>query len=279
VTLNLLSPAKVNLFFRVLNKRSDGYHEIASLYQAIDLFDAISISFSTNDEVICDHTDVPSDRSNLAFKAISLFKKHQNIDKCFRISIKKHIPTQSGLGGGSSNLATALYGLNKLTASNLSLETLAQIAAIESSDAPFFLSSGTAYCTSKGEKFEDVNPIPMEPFWIAKPKVSLSTPKVYAQLNKTNFIGENPIDLLRGWKQNKITLVNNLEAAAFNLLPQLIDLKHSLLSLGFSHVAMTGSGSAFICFGMLQKPYLPHVQFFSVTPIQRDKFSWFKKKP
>jgi 4-diphosphocytidyl-2-C-methyl-D-erythritol kinase len=141
--ISLNAPAKINLYLQVLGKRPDGYHEIDSLMQAIDLYDHITIEKSDSIELECDDPSIPSDSSNLAFKAAALLQRAAYFPGA-RIILKKRIPSGSGLGGGSSDAAFVLRGLSQLYNLDLSAEQKKEIAGEIGSDVPFFLSSGQA---------------------------------------------------------------------------------------------------------------------------------------
>jgi 4-diphosphocytidyl-2-C-methyl-D-erythritol kinase len=225
-----LSPAKLNLTFRILHKRSDGYHEIASYYQAIDLCDRLFFTWADQDQFTC--TDPSLVSSNLVTKALHLFRTHYPVPP-IHIHLEKIIPIQAGLGGGSSNAATTLWALNELTGSPALLSQLRAIGAQLGSDVPFFFSSGSALCSGRGEIVQDCEPIPLQG-WIAKPPYGLSTPLVYKEVR----IGALP--------DRRERFYNDLEEAAFRLEPRLALFKQELQK-HFQTVVMTGSGTAFFC--------------------------------
>ena len=250
------SPAKANLFFHVLEKRPDGYHEVASLYTALSLGDVIHIESSEEDLFLSNEKTLLADGSNLVIRARDAFRKESGVNCPVSIELEKNIPIGSGLGGGSSNAATTLWMMNELFHKPLSQDQLIEIGSKIGSDVPFFFSQGAAYCTGRGEIFEhrEVSGA----FWIAKPvQFALSTPKVYGMC----IPGE-------GTK-------NDLEPAAFRLIPELKRFKESLQGLGFSEVTMTGSGTAFICYGDIKEPKLDDTIFYPVTTIQRDQDHWY----
>lgn len=234
----LLAPAKINLFFQVLGKREDGYHEIASLYQAIDLFDRLFFSPSSQDLLTSTDPTLPLDESNLIIKALHLFRKSHPVPP-LHIHLEKNIPIEAGLGGGSSNAATTLKALNQIAGFPLPSEKLLEIAALLGSDVPFFFSNGCAYCTGRGEKFTQTSlPTPLSG-WIVKPDFGLSTPLVYKALKPEDY----------SIKKNEILFplfFNDLEKGAFRLSPKLKEMKQEL-EQDFKTVVMTGSGSAFFC--------------------------------
>lgn len=268
--LSLFSPAKLNLFFRVLSKRDDGYHEIASLMQAISLGDRLYFERSDRDELTSNDPSLPCDESNLVQRALTLFRQKTGISFPVKIFIEKSIPIEGGLGGGSSNLATTLWALNELSGSRASLSELREWAGIFTSDGPFFFSEGTAYCTGRGEKIKNLSPAPRKNLWLAKVDIGMSTPLVYSRCIPNACSNEDPQKLLE-----KGTYINDLEAPVFTLEPKLEKLKHDLLALGFEAATMTGSGSTFFCFGEVENPSLPGVHFIEAPFLTRSENDWY----
>ncbi len=245
--LTLLSPAKVNLFFRVLSKRPDGYHEIASLYQAINLFDTLTVSLAVSDHLTCTDPGIPTDGSNLLHKALATFRKHTGWRGGVHMHLEKKIPIQSGLGGGSGNAATLLWALKTLLYPEIPDATLAEWASEFSSDASFFFSGGTAYCTGRGEKYDHLAPLTPQPLVIVKPTYGLSTPAVYGKCAPDQLQTRDPLFYLQRALSGQIDLFNDLEPSAFGIEPSLALLKEDLLRQGMKSVCMTGSGSAMMC--------------------------------
>ena len=140
--MRFFSPAKVNIFFRTLAKRGDGYHDIASLYTAVDYGDFLDISFAEGDCFSCSNSCLKTDASNLVMRALAIFRQRLQNDAPVAIHLEKQIPMQTGLGGGSSNAATTLWGLNELFGYPFSLNALIEMGASLGSDVPFFFSSG-----------------------------------------------------------------------------------------------------------------------------------------
>jgi 4-diphosphocytidyl-2-C-methyl-D-erythritol kinase len=182
-TLVLKSPAKINLFLEVLRKREDGYHQILSLMQAVDLCDELILEKRKSGVVIgSDHPDCPTDESNLAFKAAKLILEEAKLKEGVSIQIKKKIPVAAGLGGGSSNAATTLKGINRLFELNLSDQKLHLLASRIGSDVPFFIYSGQALVRGRGEEIE---PITMyRDYWLILvcPNFKVSTEWAYQKL-------------------------------------------------------------------------------------------------
>jgi 4-diphosphocytidyl-2-C-methyl-D-erythritol kinase len=263
--MQYLSPAKLNLFFRVLHRRPDGYHEIASLYQAIDRFDLLSFNKSTSDQFTCSDAFLKCDDSNLVSKARHLFRSYFECP-ALHIHLEKKIPMQSGLGGGSSNAATTLWAMNEIAGRPASLEELLSIGALIGSDVPFFFSSGRAFCTGRGEMFKSMS---FQPFkgYLAKPSFGLSTPIVYRETRVEELEKTDPLVAL----QNDLYF-NDLEEAAMRIEPMLFLYKKSLLECGFDQVTMTGSGTAFFCLGEPKKMIEGIIPFQAIS---RESSSWY----
>lgn len=260
------SPAKLNLFFRVLKKRGDGYHDIASLYVKVSLFDELSLELSPEDRFTCNQ-DFLCTPDNLVLKALKLFRNATNILDPISIHLEKKIPIAAGLGGGSSNAALTLLGLNTLFDSPLKRSQILSLAASIGSDVPFFIFDKSAYCTGRGEIIEEVDLDISYPLWIAKPEFGLSTPKVYQNCIPNEVSTLCPEQIMQQFNTNP-QFINDLEPAAFRVLPALEGFKKDLEKLGFEKVCMTGSGSAFFCIGeQHQPPMLPNTLFFPVQII------------
>jgi 4-diphosphocytidyl-2-C-methyl-D-erythritol kinase len=276
--LNVFSPAKINLFLRVLGKRLDGYHELSSLFQAIDLGDELDFELDDQDSLVCNQPHIPTDSSNLILKAIQLFKRKTGLTIGLKVRLRKVVPIQAGLGGGSSNAATTLWAFNQLTGQPATLQELQAWASELGSDVPFFFSNGTALCQGRGETVQDLKPLEGTNVWIVKLPVGLSTPDVYRQLNMaaspTAFSchSKDALSFVLG----KPHYFNDLELPAFALQPSLKDLKENLLQHGFETVLMTGSGSAFFCIGDQGKiPEIPHLFAFKARFLNRLENNWY----
>jgi 4-diphosphocytidyl-2-C-methyl-D-erythritol kinase len=278
--LFFISPAKINVFFRVLHKRNDGLHEIASLYQAINLCDRLVVESSKVDLFTCSDPALATDDTNLVMKALSLFRQHTGVIDPLKIHLEKNIPVQAGLGGGSSNAATALWAFSQIFSTCSSKEELAHLGAKLGSDVPFFFSSGTSYCTGRGEKLRDVSvPTYLEnaSIWIAKPFFGVSTPEVYS-LCKPNLLPQrDPQEALGLFLRGEALFYNDLEMSAFSLYPALKTLKKTLLESGFEHVVMSGSGSSFFCIGQGTPYPIKGVELFQVGLVQSANVSrWYQ---
>lgn len=272
--MKLYSPAKLNLFFRILSKRDDGFHEIASLMQAISLCDILDFAIAKEDSLICKNPEFPTDDRNFVSKARALFRKKTGFSDPIAIHVEKNIPVEGGLGGGSGNIATTLYAMNQLSGLHLDEEILAKWAGEISSDAPFFFSRGTGYVTGRGEKVKSLPLLPKQDLYLAKPKgAGLSTPLVYKHCMPSAVF--KPKDLLESALKGKLQSINDLELPAFRLRPELLTFKKELLSLGFERVCMTGSGTTFFCFGNIENPFLPETFFWKISFLFRSENDWY----
>ncbi|MEW6213834.1 MAG: 4-(cytidine 5'-diphospho)-2-C-methyl-D-erythritol kinase [Nitrospirota bacterium] len=177
------APAKINWFLTVLSKREDGYHDIMSLMQCISLYDDLVFEHSDIIEVISD-LDIPLE-DNLVYKAASLLKQYTSYRQGARIILKKNIPVSAGLGGGSSDAAYALSGLNILWGLGLSNGELSSIGIEIGSDVPFFLNGPSALVEGRGEKILPLK-INTSILLLVKPLISVSTAWAYASFDKLN---------------------------------------------------------------------------------------------
>ena len=252
--ISLKAPAKINWFLSVLNKREDGYHNIISPMQCVDLFDVLS--FEEDEEIhLLSDLDIPAE-GNLAYKAAALLKKVSSYKRGARIELQKNIPVAAGLGGGSSDAASALIGLNRLWGLNFDKVTLMRIAAEIGSDVPFFLSGALSLAEGRGEKVTDLNTEASAILLLVKPDVSVSTSWAYHSY-KTGLT-KKTVDIKLFCqalaRENFIFLrdmvFNDLEDVVISKYPVVGELKKILLQNGALFSLMSGSGST--VFGVFQ---------------------------
>lgn len=273
--LSLKSPAKINLFLRILRRRTDGYHDLASLFQTISLYDTIHFSLSNRDELTCNKPDIPTNHINLINRATELFRRKTGLRFGLKAHLEKQIPHEAGLGGGSSNAATTLWALNQLLGKPAGLQDLMNWSSEIGSDITFFLSQGTAYCTGRGEILRELDPLPDQKLWIAKPAEGLSTASVFKALNLEQLEVRNPEEILAEFCSGKHHYFNDLEETALKLLPPLRNFKRRLLERGFSQVVMTGSGTAFFCLGDETMSCEDHL--YKVNFVNRALDRWYSQ--
>ncbi len=276
-----ISPAKVNLFFRVLGKRPDHYHEIATLFAAVGIYDRIEISKSESDSFWCSDYSIPTDSGNRVIKALHLFRAKTEIFVPVSIDLVKAIPVKAGLGGGSSNASTTLYALNQLFDQPLSIAELQELGAKIGSDEAFFFTSGLAFGQGRGEILSEIEEnIALNGVTVAMPDyVSLGTNDVFDACSPNDFTTGIPADILSAFFIDTKTAVNDLEQTAFRVNPEMKWIKEELINLGFSHAVMTGSGSAFVCYGEVHSPKMEGITFYIVPFLKREPESWYAIPP
>lgn len=241
-TLTLQAPAKLNLSLRVTAKRADGFHEIDTLMMKLPgLADVIEFKEATKFSFQCDDSTLPTGESNLVVKAVRAYEAAAGVICGFSITLKKTIPHGAGLGGGSSDAATTLLGLDQLHDGKLGAKRLHEIAAALGSDIPFFLKPGAARCTGRGEIIESVpSPAPLRVL-LLKPTFGVATPDAYGRWSESK---ELPGVTYAAQDIGGDTLVNDLERPVFGKHRFLPELKQWLLLRDECAAALlAGSGS------------------------------------
>lgn len=258
-----------------MGRRDDGYHELASLFQAVDLGDTIEFCLAKQDSYTCSVPEiVPDGSSNLIWKAVSLFRQKTKLDFGLKVHLEKKIPLQAGIGGGSSNAATTLWALNQLFETKLSDEELKIWGSFIGSDISFFFSKGRAYCTGRGENVQDLASQEGS-LWLVKPPEGLSTPLIFKNLKLAECSKEDPLAILSKHQRGEFYLTNDLQETAFTVLPSLQWLKEELLKQGMKNVVLTGSGTGLICQGD-QRPIVDENLFVApLNYIHRKPGSWY----
>jgi 4-diphosphocytidyl-2-C-methyl-D-erythritol kinase len=255
--LALKSYAKINLCLYVLKKREDGYHEIFSVMQAIDLYDHLTLHKTEKGiDILCDHPDVPKDETNLAYQAADLLFREGNFPGGVRIDIEKKIPVSAGLGGGSSNAAFTLTGMNQLFDLKLSFQKLHFLASKIGSDVPFFLYSGQAIAQGRGEKIVPIRLF--RDYWLilVYPNFMISTEKVYGDVKidlteDKSFINLKSCDNKDGFFGTLRQFHNDLEKVVANRYAMINQIKETLEKFGAIKSSMSGSGPT--VYGVFEK--------------------------
>jgi 4-diphosphocytidyl-2-C-methyl-D-erythritol kinase len=249
--MQLRAPAKINLSFRILGRRPDGFHEIETLMAPVSLFDVITVIPKRGGgiEFVCDDPSLPRGADNLVVKAAQLFREAANIDTGFAIELQKNIPHGAGLGGGSSDAATVLLGLNRQLDAPLSIERLTEIAARLGSDVPFFLYEAPARCGGRGELVEPVDSVGQLRLLLLKPPFGVPTPWAYSRWRDSRELPAVDYTLreFRG-----VTFRNDLERPAFEKFLFLAQMKTWLREQPEVGAAMM-SGSGATVFAVLRE--------------------------
>jgi len=240
---------KINLALDVLYKRDDGYHEINTIMQQIDLKDTIILrNRHRGIGIQCDDKRIPTDERNLVYKAWEKVVEKTNVKRGIDIIIEKRIPLAAGLAGGSTDAAAVLKGLNVLWNLNLSQEELMEIGKEIGSDVPFCILGGTAHGKGTGEKLKGLKSFSNKLILLANIGVEVSTQQVYKSLNlkeKTSILDMEKLvkyiedDNLIGVARN---MENTLESVVLKEYPVIEEIKEEMVKLGALGALMTGSG-------------------------------------
>jgi 4-diphosphocytidyl-2-C-methyl-D-erythritol kinase len=253
--LKVFSPAKINLYLRILGKRPDGYHDLETVMLPLDFGDAITFQpRKTGLTLTCDNPNLATDDSNLALRAAKLLTEHCGVERGATITLKKRTPVAAGLGGGSSNAAAALIGLDKLWNLNAPGETLNELAARLGSDVNFFMAGSAALCRGRGERIEPVACKFSGAILLVNPGFGISTKWAYEHWNTSVAAGRltaKPSEvslLLRALAEDDLggisrCLFNSLEAPSIRKFPVLGLIKKSMRENGAAGALMSGSGA------------------------------------
>ncbi len=273
-SLRIETPAKINLFLKILGRRPDGYHDIYSLVQTVDLYDVLTFTRANSGiSLNCDSDDVPSDESNLVWKAASLLGRKIGLPAGVRIELQKRIPVGAGLGGGSSDAAVTLKGLNILFGLGLDGRELAALAEELGSDVPLFFSTGQCLISGRGEIVERVKLPTSYRIVLILPDFSISTSWAYRQLRfpltrripRPTFIIENATS--QSFYKSLKDIGNDFMDIIVHEHPDVEMVMNKLRLAGAPVVQLSGSGSAF--FGLFERE--PDVD---VNALFGDRIGW-----
>ncbi len=244
-TLQLKAPAKVNFRLDVLRRRPDGYHDLRMLMQRIDLCDDLEIALvdTPGITVRCDGADLPEDEGNLVWRAAAALLALAREQVGVSISLTKKIPVAAGLGGGSSDAAATLMGLNSLLGLGLDETALMNIGVKLGADVPFFIFGKPAVATGIGEELAPLEGIP--PLWLllVNPGVPVSTAWVYQNLGLTTDKVAAKLPVLYTSADDVCAiLANDLEAVTLKKFPVIQEIKDQLMAAGARGALMSGSG-------------------------------------
>ena len=252
--------AKLNLYLGIHGLREDGYHELETVFQAIDLCDLVSVSVHHQGGISlrCNLPYLPTDNRNLAVKAAEAFFRVSGVENTgLNINIKKIIPVGAGMAGGSSDAAAVLRGLDALFGNSLGREGLTELAASVGSDVAFCVAGGTALATGRGEKLMDLPPLPPCSLVICKPEFSISTPELFRKLDQANLRRHpDTVGILSALAQGQLKEVcrrmyNVFEDVDDRRLRTVSEIKGVMLDSGALGSIMTGTGSA--VFGIFEQ--------------------------
>jgi 4-diphosphocytidyl-2-C-methyl-D-erythritol kinase len=244
---------KINLGLNIVSKRSDGYHNLESIFYPVsNVYDCLEIVPSPKFEFHSYGNEIPDlEQGNSCIKAFKLIQHEKDIPNV-QIHLHKNIPTGAGLGGGSSDAVATLVLLNQIFGLNYKKNKLLQLADKIGSDCPFFVWNNPVFAKSKGELLKPVV-ISLDDYYIKliNPKIHISTKNAFKSIipKPTNYPIESCLKLpIEEWKEH---LVNDFEEAVFEDYPQLKEIKNKLYTLGASYASMSGSGSTI--YGIFEK--------------------------
>ena len=250
--LDVVTRAKVNLSLEVIRKREDGFHEIETILQSIDLADRMRIQLTSDARIHiqCDVPGIPTDDSNLCHRAVVAMRKVAGPSLGARITLEKKIPAGAGLGGGSANAAGVMRAVEHALALDTPRTTLEAIAAGLGSDIPFMLYGGTAVGRGRGEMVTAIEPLKRGFFVVVKPEVSIPTAWVYSNLNFRLTHHRHRLNLravsavLARFPKAELPFRNALEDVVLRAYPSVAKILEELISERPCFASMTGSGSA-----------------------------------
>ena len=243
--VEIKAPAKINIGLNIVSKRTDGYHNIETIFYPISLFDNILFEKADSDSFSCNNTSLGKERNNLIIKAKEVLEEEFRTKFPLKIVLEKNIPIGAGMGGGSSDAASALHSINILYDLNLSKEQLNNYALRLGSDVPFFLDPRPSFASGRGEILNVLDFTIDFPILIVNPGIHISTKWAF-----DNIKAKNPYLHLNHIFQQKIIfanlqdiITNDFEEVVFYKYPEIAQIKNDLLSRGALVSMLTGSGS------------------------------------
>jgi len=258
-TLTVRCFAKINLYLDVTRRRVDGYHDIETIFQSIDLYDTVRLDIASDStiSVQCNHPGLDIPEKNIVYRTAELVREVFQVDCGVTVTLDKRIPLGAGLGGGSSDAAGVLVGLAELWSLDTDRNTLGELAGKLGADVPFCMHGGTASATGTGTT---LSPIEVSrPWWvvIVCPDVNVPTAEVYRRMDVRGFEPrhdgfERAVKAVRDG-DFPAALYNSMEPVVFDAYPQVRAARDALLAAGGTHVLMTGSGSGVYALASTEK--------------------------
>jgi 4-diphosphocytidyl-2-C-methyl-D-erythritol kinase len=289
--VKILAPAKINLFLKVLGKRKDGYHELLTIMAPVALFDEIHLEPKEQGIFLKAPGSGCRKKENLAYRAAALFLQETGINSGASIGIFKRIPVGAGLGGGSSDAASVLLGMNRLFEAGLSRDDLMAMAGKIGSDCPFFILGEPYLMGGRGEIPIRKVVLEQRSYLIIMPPLEISTALVYSHLKCPLTQGHklftiSDISVEKGNEPEQL-LVNDLEGPAYGICPEIRTIKEELLDAGALGVLMSGSGSSVfgvfknkehICIGMSRIRRHEGYRYIPTTSLTEASYGDYRSK-
>jgi len=245
--MKLYSFAKINLGLEVFAMRADGYHDVRTLLQTIDLYDVLDFQPISAEAILLrgDDATIPWDERNLIFKAAQLLKDNHDVSTGVEVQVHKNIPPGKGLGGGSSNAAMTLYALDKLWELNLGKRALMELGKSLGADVPYFLEGGLCLGLERGDEVEAIEDLPSRYCVLALPGTTISTASVYSRFRSSLTSNTKDSKISRFLVSRRLhVLENSLEETVFRSYPQIKAIKSLFQRSEPALSLMSGSGSA-----------------------------------
>lgn len=250
-----LAPAKFNLGLDTIKKRPDGYHELAMVMASLDLKDRLTLRECKEDCIFItsNRPYLPADKKNNAYQVAAAIKEKYQIKTGLQIEIEKKIPVSAGLGGGSTDAAAVIRGLNQLWHLKMSFKEMVDIGLLAGTDVPYCLVGKPAYVTGLGEEVSLLPTLPNMWVILVKPPVSVSTPKIFQQLDVLHAFHPDIASLVAGIKRHSYDEIlknvgNSLEEVTMAAYPIVKTVKEKMLAFGCDATVMTGSGPTVVGF-------------------------------
>ncbi|MCP4644910.1 MAG: 4-(cytidine 5'-diphospho)-2-C-methyl-D-erythritol kinase [bacterium] len=250
--LTLISHAKINLYLDVLTRRRDGFHNIETIFQTVDLADRLVIEARPDGiSMECSDAELECGPGNLVYRAAELLQAATGCTRGAHLSLEKRIPVAAGLAGGSGDAAAALIGLDRLWRTGLSQVQLHRLALELGSDVPYCLEGGTMAATGRGDRLYEMTPLPETWFVLVHPAIAVSTRAVYTspdlRRNETRPFAGRTAELRKAIAALRVgawddVLANSMQDVVFGLYPELADIRDGLLEAGCQAAMMSGSG-------------------------------------
>ncbi|MDO5401826.1 MAG: 4-(cytidine 5'-diphospho)-2-C-methyl-D-erythritol kinase [Eubacteriales bacterium] len=249
-SIRLKARAKINLGLDVLGKRDNGYHDVRMVMQTIGIYDRIIMTKIPEDEIciVSNLAFLPVNENNLIYKAVKMIKDMYKISSGIKVELNKFIPVAAGMAGGSTDAASALYGMNRLFKLGLSTEKMMELGVGIGADVPYCVMRGTALAEGIGEKLTRLKPVPHMWILIAKPPINVSTKLVYESLDISGVKVHPDIDgIIEAINAQDVRLIaarmgNVLEGVTIPMYPVIEKIKQDMLENGAVNAMMSGSG-------------------------------------
>ena len=247
----LPSFAKINLHLQVIGRRVDGFHDLCTVFQTISLDDTLTVSPGSSIALTCGENTIPAGRENLIVRAAHALQEKCGVSRGAKIHLEKRIPAPGGLGGGSSNAATALLALRKLWDLDMTTEELHGVASTLGSDVPFFLYGGTALGMGRGEIVEPIEDFRAEFMLVVAPDTAVATREAFKRLNTralTKQESKRKLQICRFDLESAdfryTSFKNDFETTVFAAYPEVERVKNTLLDLKADRAMLSGSGGS-----------------------------------